>query len=159
MRIFKSSSTLAGHPLGMSGPCLTDQLPLKFAPISGLVAAPVFAKTTCAVEPSVPDDGGTYCTTIVQLPPGLITEPDPQVPPVIEKTPVPAVLTTVGAAVRVSGPVAAAALLTVMVPVFVVVLAVPVVNAGDGAEIVTLAPVTVKLTLFVLPPVAFGVET
>src|SRR5256885_6841694 len=53
---------------------------------------------------------------------GLRTVPEAQVPPVIEKAPVPAVLVMVGAAVRVNGLAAAplAVLVTVTTPFFVV---------------------------------------
>lgn len=76
----------------------------------------------------------------------------------MEKTPLagPLVFTTVGAAVRVSASVAPAALPTVMVPSFAVVP--PVFIAGVGAENVTVAPVTVKVTVLLLPPGA-GVTT
>jgi hypothetical protein len=62
---------------------------------------------TVAVAVAVPL--GTYRTLTVQLPPALITNPDVQLPPVIENVP-PAVptLLIVGAAVNVIGPVAAA---------------------------------------------------
>ena len=92
-----------------------------------------------------------YCTMIVQLPPGLTTAPDMHVPPVMVKVPfpVPLVLATVGLAVSVSGPAEAAALLTVIVPVFVLVP--PVFNAGVGAEKATVAPGTVKLTVLDVP--------
>src|SRR5271166_2849869 len=88
---------------------------------------------------------------IVQLPPGFTTTPETQVPPVTMLKvpfPPPPVLAIVGLAVSVSGPVAAAALLTVMVPDFVVVP--PVLSAGVGAEIVTVAPCTVNAPVKVL---------
>lgn len=101
----------------------------------------------------VPVPVGTYCTRIVQFAPGMRTEPDTQVPPVvIEKVPPFAkVVTIVGAAVSVSVPgvvVVLEVLVTVTVPFFVVVLAVEVVNAGTGAEMPTTArpPVPVKVT-------------
>jgi len=86
----------------------------------------------------------------------LMTKPDTQVPPVIEKLVAagPTVFTTAGAAVSVSGPVAAEALLTLTVPKCEVV--VPVTSEGLGAEIVTVAPVTVNVTVLVVPP---GVTT
>src|SRR5580704_15117917 len=114
---------------------------------------PVPAIVTCAVDVAVPD--GTYRTRIVQLDvaTGLMTKPDTQVPPVIEKVPMPAVLVIVGAAVRVSGPAFApvAVLVTVMVPFFVVVLAVPVVNAGVGPANAAVAPKTVNVTALEVP--------
>jgi hypothetical protein len=130
-------------------------LAVKLGPSSGLALAPEFSKLRCAVDVSV-DPPVTYCTVTVQLPPALMTSgngPTKQEPPVIEKLPLagPAVFTTVGAAVRVSALVAPAALLTVMVPVFVPVP--PVFNAGGLPENVTVAPVTVKVTeLLVAPP-------
>jgi hypothetical protein len=92
---------------------------------------------------------GKYWTVMVQLLPALRV--DPQVLPVIEKLPpvVPTLLTT-DAAVKVNAPAVApvAVLLTVMLPVRVAVpLAPPVVNAGAGADMVMVAPVTVKFTL------------
>src|SRR6266566_8745729 len=110
----------------------------------------------CAVEVVVVPPG-LYCTTIVQLAPGLMLEPDAHVPPVIEKTPAagPAVLTTAGAAVRTSAPLAAAALLTVMVPVLMLVP--PVLSAGEGAEMVGVAPVMVNVAALLVPPVVVTV--
>lgn len=121
------------------------------------VAAPTSISVTWAVEVAV-DVPGAYCTVIVQLPPGLTTAPDTQLPPVIEKVPVPAVLVMVGAAVSVSGPAFApvAVLVTVMVPLFVVVLAVAVAKEGEGPANVTVAPVTVNVTPLAVP---FGVLT
>jgi hypothetical protein len=90
---------------------------------------------TCATV--VPVVVGTYCTVIVQLAPGATERPATQVPPVLEKVPVLGpVLVTVGFAVKTNGPAFAplALLVTVMVPVFVVVVAGAVVNAGVGAE-------------------------
>ena len=100
-----------------------------------------------------------YCTVIVQLPPAATTVPDAQVPPVIEKVPVPVTRAIVGAAVRVSGAVAPAALLTVIVPVFVAVVAGVVVSAGTGAEMDTVAPVTVNVTAALNAVVPCGVVT
>jgi hypothetical protein len=132
-----------------------NQFAVKLEPFSGLLAAPVFARLMCAVE-FVVVPFGLYCTTIVQFPPGLMTEPETHVPPVIENAPAagPAVLTTAGAAVSVSGPVADAALLTVTVPVLMLVP--PVLSAGEGAEIDGVALVTVKVTPFDVP---LGVTT
>jgi hypothetical protein len=65
--------------------------------------------------------------------------------------PTPPTLAIVGGAVRVKGAVAAAALLTVMVPVLVVVLAGVVVNTGDGAKTVGVAPLMVKFNVLVFP--------
>lgn len=98
---------------------------------------------------------------IVQLLPGFTTRPDTQVPPVIENVPVPVALVIVGAAVRVSGPEAAAALLTVRVPFFVVRSAAPVVRAGVGPANETVAPVTVNVTGIAVVPAAvpIGVVT
>ena len=88
---------------------------------------------------------------IVQLPPGGITEADVHVPPVIEKVPAPAVFVIVGAAMNVNDPAFAPftvfpLLVNVMVPFFVVVLAVVVVNAGEGPVNSADAPVTRKPT-------------
>ena len=76
----------------------------------------------------------------VQLPPGRITTPLAQVPPVSVK-PAGAPAFNAGAAVNVNGPAVApvAVLFTVTVPLFVVVLAVVVVNAGVGAVIAIVA--------------------
>jgi len=115
------------------------------------VARPLPVIVTFAVA-VVADPPGAYCTLIVQLPPGMTTVPLVQLPPVmIEKTPLagPLVLVTVGAAVSVSGPVAAAALLTVIVPLCVLV--VPVTSDGVGPAKVTVAPVTVKATVLDVP--------
>jgi hypothetical protein len=91
---------------------------------------------------------------IVQLAPGLTTEPEAHVPPVIEKVPTAGpTLVIDGTAVRVSGPVALIALLTVMVPFFVVVVAGVVVRPGVGAEMATVAPVTWKGTVSVVGPI------
>lgn len=104
---------------------------------------------------------GTYCTRIVQLLPGLTTAPLEQVPPVIENVPVPVpgfvALAIVGAAVSVRAPVAAAELLTVMVPFFVVVLAGVVVSAGYAKP--TVAPVTLNVTAGLNDVVPWGVTT
>ena len=85
------------------------------------VAMPVPVSVTFAVDvEAIPPV--TYCTLIVQLAPGARTVPEAQVPPaMIEKVPVelPVALVIVGAAVRVSAPVAAAELVTVIKPVFV----------------------------------------
>jgi hypothetical protein len=107
---------------------------------------------TRAVDVAVPD--GTYCTVIVQLPPAAMTLPEAQVPPVIEKAPAPLSLAIVGAAVRVSGPAVppVAVLLTVMVPLFVVVLAVVVVKAGVGPANAAVPPRTVNVTVLEGPP-------
>ena len=125
---------------------------MKLALVCVAVASPVPVMVTLAVAVAV-DPPGAYCTSIVQLLPGLTTKPLTQVPPVgIENVP-PAVptLLTVGDAVNVKGPFAAAALVTVIVPVFVVVLAGAVVSTGAGALSVTVAPVTVN------PPTRAGV--
>jgi hypothetical protein len=103
---------------------------LKLALFCVVAVDPVSVMVTCAVELAVPD--GIYCTFIVQPGvPGLMTKPDTQVPPVIEKVPRPAVLVIVGTAVRVSGPPVE---VTVMVPIFVFnnKLVVLVVSAGAG---------------------------
>src|SRR5207237_8007170 len=118
------------------------QLPLKFGPFCDVVVGPVSVNVTCAVDGQVPVAvvvqvaGGTYCTLIVQVFPGpglgLRTVPEAQVPPVIEKAPVPAVLVMVGAAVRVNGLAAAplAVLVTVTTAVFVVGVAGAGLHAG-----------------------------
>src|SRR6266852_1108203 len=98
---------------------------------------------TCAHDVAIPD--GVYCTIIVQVPAGATTVPFAQVPPaVIEKAPRPEALVTVGAAVSVNEPAFApvAVLVTVMVPVFIVVVAgivVNNVNHGALAEKLTVA--------------------
>ena len=94
---------------------------------------------TCASDVVVPD--GAYCTIIVHVPVGATTVPFAQVPPVIEKAPGPRTLVTMGAAVSVNEPAFApvAVLVTVIVPVFVVVVAGVVVNDGVGAEMLTVA--------------------
>lgn len=115
------------------------------------VVAPVSVRVICAADAAFPD--GTYCTMTVQLLPGLTTVPDTQVPPVIEKVPAPPVVVMVGAAVRLSGPAFApvAVLLTVIVPVFVLVLAGVVVSTGAGPANATVAPVTWNVTALVVP--------
>jgi len=125
---------------------------VNVALVCGEAAKPVPAIDTFAVEFAVPT--GSYCTAMVQVDPGLTTKPDTQVPPVIEKTPVPVSRVMVGAAVSVSGPAVApvAVLLTVMVPFLMFVFGVPVVNTGLGALIVTVAPVTSNATVLVAPP-------
>jgi len=117
--------------------------------------APVPVTLTEAVASTV--STGTYCTFTVQLLPGLTIAPATQVPPEMVKVP-PAIptLVIVGATVKVNGAVAAAALLTVMVPALGVVFAGVVVNAGEGALTVSVAPVTWKFTALVVP---LGVET
>ena len=117
--------------------------------------APVFVRAMCAVDVPV-DPPGAYCTRIVQLAPGARDIGATQVvkgPATIEKAPEagPAVLVT-ATAEMLSGPVAAAALVTVTVASFVVVLAGMVVNAGLGAEIVTVAPCTVNVRALLVPP-------
>jgi len=127
---------------------------VKFGEFCVAVATPVSAMVTCAVEVSDPVVGGTYCTTIVQLAPGLSTVPDAQVPPVIVNAPVPVTLLTAGAAVSVSGPAFApvAEFLRVTVPVFVVPLAGVVVKAGAGPVNAGVPPVTVKGRVLLVPP-------
>jgi len=79
-----------------------------------------------------------------------------QVPPAGMENVPPAVLTVVivGAPVNVNGPAVApvAVFVTVIVPVFVVVVAGVVVSAGAGALIVNVAPVTVNGTVGVVVP-------
>ena len=115
---------------------------------------------TLAVDVSDPVVGGTYRTLIVQLPLGAITVPDEQVPPVIEKVPLPLCLAMRGAAVSVIAPAFApvAVLVTVMVPFFVAEPE-PVVSIPGGIVNDTDPPRTVKITLLVAPPFAFGVLT
>lgn len=105
---------------------------------------------TCASETAV-EPPGRYCTVIVQFPPGATIVPELQVPPVIENDAAagPDDLVTVGAAVKVNAPVAAAEFDTVMVPFLVPVP--PLFKAGEGAEIVMVAPVTVKVAGAVVP--------
>jgi len=130
-------------------------LPLKFPPFCDGFAKPLPATVTCAVEVAVPL--GTYSTIIVQVlvpATALSTVVEPQVPPVIEKVPAPAVLAIVGAAEKENGPAfaPAVALVTVMVAgPFVVVLAGDDVNAGVGAEMVRVAPVTLNATVLLVP--------
>lgn len=138
-------------------------MPLKFGPFCDVVAGPVSVNVTCAVDGQVPVAvvvqvaGGTYCALIVQVFPGpglgLRTVPEAQVPPVIEKAPVPAVLVMVGAAVRVNGLAAAplAVLVTVTRPFFVVGVAGAGFNAGVGPAKPTVAPVTVNVTALLAP--------
>jgi len=118
------------------------------------VATPVSAIVTCAVEARDPVVGGTYCTTIVQVPPGASTVPDAQVPPVTVKAPVPLALFTTGAAVSVIGPAVApvAEFLRVTVPDFVVPLAGVLVKAGAGPVNAGVPPVTVKGSVLLVPP-------
>ena len=126
-----------------------DQLAVKLVPVRvPVVTFPVIVTCAVAVAVEVP---GAYCTLIVQLPPGATTEPLAQVPPVIVKVP-PAgpTLTIAGVAVRISSP--AALLLTVMMPVFVDVLAAAVVNAGLGAPMVTPASASVPFSVEVWVP-------
>jgi hypothetical protein len=102
---------------------------------------------------------GAYCTITVQEPPGAITKPDTQVPPVIEKVP-PVVPTFAidGAAVRVTEPadVPVAVLFTVTVPDLVVRLGVAVVSAGVGPVNTSVPSSVVKATGLVVP---LGVTT
>jgi len=97
-------------------------LAVKLGPFIAVAASPVPVTVTCAVAVAVPEVCPVYCTMIVQLEPALTVKPETQVPPVIEKVPVvplPAVLVTVGAAVKMNGPPVApvAVLLKVIVPV------------------------------------------
>jgi hypothetical protein len=110
------------------------------------VPRPVTVIVTLAVAVVV-DAPGTYCTIIVQFPPGFTTTPEVQVPPLRMENVPPAVPTFViaGSAVNAIVPVAAAALLTVTEPVFVFVLAGLVVSLGSVK--LSIAPVTVKLWL------------
>src|SRR5262249_53682366 len=118
---------------------------------SGEVPAPVFGIDTCPVDPVA--FAGWYRTAIVQLLPGLMAAPFTQVvpaPATIENAPFapPAVAAIVGVPVIVSGAVAAAALLPVMVPFFWPVP--PPFSAGVGPVNVTVAPVTVNAPVKVL---------
>ena len=95
---------------------------MKLGPFITVAASPVPVTVTCPVAVAVPEVCPVYCTMIVQLEPALTVKPETQVPPVIEKVPVvalPAVLVTVGAAVKMNGPavVPVAVLLKVIVPV------------------------------------------
>lgn len=136
-------------------------MPLKLDPFNGLACAPLFGSDTCAVDVQVAVAvvvhvaGGVYCTVIVQLPPGLTTVPDAQLPPVIVKLPVPAVCTTLGAAVSVSGAAFApvAVLLTVIVPLRAPVT-VPVTSDGVGVKEVgaIVVPITVNARPLLVPP-------
>jgi hypothetical protein len=109
---------------------------------------------TCAVEASDPLEGGTYCTTMVQVLLGFTTAPEKQVPPVIENVPFPVAFVMVGGEVSVSGPAKGpvAVLVTVTVPVFVLELAGAEFNAGLGVEKATVAPSTVNGRFPVVPP-------
>lgn len=144
----------AGLSSRMPGQYRFAQFTLKRGLTCDVLAAPVsvIATTYVAVEVLV----GTYRTVIVQLLPGLTTAPDTQVPPVIEKVPVPALgsFVNVGAEVSVSGPAFApvAVLVTVIVAFFVVVLAGVVVITGLGAVIETVAPTTLNATVLLVPP-------
>jgi len=116
---------------------------------------------TVAVEVAV-DVPGVYVTGIVQLWPGLSTVPLAHAPaaaaPIVKVPPTKAfdVLVMVGAAVNVNGPAFALAgltvLVTVMVPFLMVVLAGPVVNAGAGAEMASVAPITLNVTVLLTYP-------
>ena len=129
-------------------------MPLKLPPFWVAAASPDPVTVTCAVESAV-DPPGVYCTVMVQWLPGLITAPTTQLPPVTienEDWEGPAVLVTVGSAVNVNGAEVPplAVLVTVIVPVLTVLLAGVLVNAGDGAEIASVAPFTVKAPVRVL---------
>jgi hypothetical protein len=106
------------------------------------------------------DPPGAYCTLTVQLWPGLSTVVAVHVVPVariVKLEPAgPAVFTTAGAAVNVSGPAVApvAVFVTVTVPLLVSVLAGVVVNAGVGPLNPKVPPVTVKVTVLLVPPPA-----
>ena len=141
----------------MSSLSTVDQFALKLAPFCDAVVVPVPATVTCAVEVKI-DVPGAYCTRIVQLPPAAIADPFVQVPPVIEKPADvgPAVFVTVGAAVNVNGPVEPAALVTVIVAFFAVRFPGAVVIAGAGAEMASVAPVTVKVPALVATPPGNG---
>lgn len=121
----------------------------KFAPVWLGVASPVPVTVTLA-DAAVADPPGAYCTRMVQVfpvVPGFRTVPDAQVPPVIENVPLagPVTLVMVGAAVNVNAcaPAPAAVFVTVIVPFLVVVP--PEFSAGVGAEMVSVAPVTVNV--------------
>lgn len=117
---------------------------LKPALVWLAVANPVPVAVTSAVAVAV-DPPGAYCTLIVQLPPGFTTAPEVQVPPVMENVPpVALVFVTVGAVENVNGPAVtpAAMFLTVIVPVLVVVFAGVLTSDGEGAENISVAPVT-----------------
>ena len=135
---------------------------MKSALVADAPARPEPVTVTWAVAAAALPPG-RYCTLIVQLPPGLTTAPDTQEPPVIENVAAlgPLTLAIVGAAVIVSGPALApvAVLLTVMVPVFVFVLAGVVVKLGLGAANPTVAPVTANDTPLVVPLFAVGALT
>jgi len=94
---------------------------------------------------------GVYATSIVQVLPGLRIKPLTQVPPAgLVNVPAVLVLVTVGVALNVNGPVAVAALVTVIVPAFAVVLPGVVTNAGEGGVATTgpsvsVAPRTVNV--------------
>jgi hypothetical protein len=109
----------------------------------------------------VPVVNGVYATVIVQLAPGLMTNPLVQVPPVIENVPVPApvLAPSAGFAVSVIGPEVAppttAVLLTVIVAGLTVVSAV--VIAGVGALKATVPLSTVMLTPAVMAAFPFAV--
>lgn len=96
-----------------------------------VATVPVTLTFAVAVAVDVP---GAYCTLIVQLPPVARTVVAVQVPPaMMEKVPpAPPTFVTVGAPPKANGPDAIVELVTVTMPVFVVVLAVVVVNAGAG---------------------------
>jgi len=126
---------------------------VKLALVIVAVAMPEPVMVTCAVAVVVDAATGEYCTMIVQLPPGPTTAPMTQVPPALmaKAPPAPPTFATVGVAVRVRGPVAAAALLTVIVPVSTAVLAGVGASVGEGAEMAAVAPVTVNGSVLLAP--------
>src|SRR5579871_4537795 len=113
---------------------------------------PVPVIVTCAFAVGcVVAVGATYCTVIVQLPPGATIEPLAQVPPMMLNVPPVPTGTSAGAAVRVRLKFAAAELETVMGAVSVPVLGVVGARVGVGAELVTSAPCTVNGIVLVFP--------
>jgi len=128
-------------------------LAVKLAPVAVAAASPFPVTVTCAVAVAV-DVPGAYCTLMVQFVPGFKTVVAVQVPPAIMEKAPPAVPTfpMVDAAVKVNAPAVApvAVLVTVTKPLCVVV--VPVSNDGDGALMVAVAPLTVKVTAGVVCP-------
>ena len=122
------------------------------------VDAPTSVIVTLVVAVAVsfaPEVNGVYRTRIVQELPALMTAPLTQVPPVIEKVPVPVpvLVPSVGFAVSVSGPgfVTAFELVTVMLAFLTDVLPVVVVIVGVGALKAMTGLVTVKFRVFVVP--------
>lgn len=121
-----------------------------------VATVPVTLTFAVAVAVDVP---GAYCTLTVHEPPGAKVVVAVQVPPAMtEKVPpAPPTFVIVGAPPKANGPDAIVELVIVTKPVFVVVLAVVVVNAGAGPLNASGPAVTTKFELAVQALVATGV--